>query len=152
MTGKARVWVLRSCLLVHWLRNVAISTFLTSSDEHKWLQWRFQERIEQMWRLKECVCGILHFALCVQTPQSEQTFPRVQVDGSEGRIKAGPQRQLDISRERLWLAHLPSSMKADRSHCGLQQLWTWVPWGNSWKFHGSIMKQFQEDQERPFSS
>lgn len=99
---------------MHWLRNVAISTFLTSSDEHKWLQRRFQERIEQMWRLKECVCGILHFALCVQTSQSEQTFPRVQVDGSEGRIKAGPQRQLDISRERLWLAHLPSSMKAGR--------------------------------------
>lgn len=30
-------------------------------------------KIEQMWRLKERVCGILHyFALCGQTPQREE--------------------------------------------------------------------------------
>lgn len=46
-------------MLVGWLRNEAISTYLTSSNENKCLKQRFQERIDQMWRLKDCVCGIL---------------------------------------------------------------------------------------------
>lgn len=99
----------------NWLRNEAISTYVTSSNENKCLRQRFQEKIEQMWRLKECMRGILHFAYVSKLPKvSKHRFPRVQVDGSEGIIKAATQGQVDISSESLWLAHLPSSMKTGR--------------------------------------
>lgn len=45
---------------------------------------------------------------------SKYRFPRLQVDGSEGKIKADPQGQLDTSRKCPWLVHLPSSTKAGR--------------------------------------